>query len=67
MRLSYFVRGPIDGHYLPLPTEEPWPKFIVPEVGDLTVIYFYLYAGEHENLWLYLYEPNTDGLILDDV
>lgn len=57
MILARFIRGPYDGEHLALPTPEPWPRFVIPKFGAITIEHFYLLAGEiEENLWAYLYE-----------
>jgi hypothetical protein len=55
--LAEFFRGPYDGETLVLPTKEPWPRFVIPKFGTLTIQYFYLLAGEKdEGYYCYLYE-----------
>lgn len=57
--LAQFVRGPYDGQRLILPTPEPWPRFVIPEFGTITLEHFYLLAGQlGEYYWAYLYEAD---------
>lgn len=45
MVAARFIRGPIDGSVLLLPTSEPWPTFTVPVFEPITLQYFYVLAG----------------------
>jgi hypothetical protein len=57
----------MDGEYLLLPTENPWPKFVVPELGKpFMVSYFYLLSGpgEIQNEFFYLYEEEIESGLL---
>lgn len=68
MLIAHLLRGPLDNEYLPLPTEEPWPRFVVPEKRTLLVCYFYLLAGqEEETIWSYLYDEDFLTVNNDDV
>lgn len=60
MILAQFYRGPFDGERLVLPTEEPWPRFVIPERHNLLIVeYFYLLADQmDENLWAYLFDED---------
>lgn len=57
--LAKFVFGPFDQEVLVLPTPEPWPKFVIPHFGAITIEHFYLLAGQIDNnMWAYLYEAD---------
>lgn len=58
MLLAEFHRGPFDGERMVLPTEEPWPRFVIPKFGTIIIQYFYLYAGEDDDLYLYLFDED---------
>jgi hypothetical protein len=63
MILAHFHMGPMDSEFLILPTPEPWPKFVVPKLGNIVIPYFYLLGGqEDENTWSYLYDEDFSGL-----
>ncbi len=55
MILAKFFRGPLDMQFIPLPTEEPWPRFVLPERSRIDIRYFYLYAGEQSRVFYYLF------------
>ncbi len=55
--VARFVLGPMDGEFLPLPTTEPWPYYVLPHVGLITIPLYYLLAGqENRTVWNYLYD-----------
>lgn len=56
MILAKFYMGPYDGEFLTLPTTDPWPRFVIPKFGTITVEHFYLYSGQEHDLHFYLYE-----------
>lgn len=41
---------------LPCEREAPWPQFVIPTFGRLTLIHTYLYSGWADDLALYLYD-----------
>lgn len=63
MILAAFYFGPYDGVRMVLPTEVPWPKFVIPEFGTVQLEWFYLLAGQmDENTWSYLFDDSYAGL-----
>lgn len=56
MLVAKFFRGPFDGEQLILPTEKPWPRFVIPRFEPITIEYFYLLAGEEDEVWCYLFD-----------
>lgn len=56
--IAAFFRGPHDGERMILPCEreDPWPRFVIPTFGRLTLIHWYLYSGWEDDLALYLYD-----------
>lgn len=62
MIIARFVFGPMDGEFLPLPTTEPWPFYVLPQIGELvTVPLYYLLAGQEDRMmWNYLYDELFD-------
>lgn len=67
MILAAFYRGPYDGERLVLPTDTPWPRFVIPKFGPVTIEHFYLLADQlDDNLWAYLFDE-TFSSVTDDV
>lgn len=69
MILAKFIFGPFDQEILTLPTEEPWPRFVIPDrQKKITVVHFYLLSGKLEDveypMWSYLYDCDLDSLML---
>lgn len=64
MILAQFYRGPFDGERLVLPTEQPWPRFVIPKFESPIVIeFFYLLADQvDENMWAYLFDENFSAV-----
>lgn len=66
MIVAAFYRGPFDGKRILLPTEEPWPRFVIPQFGAIDVEFFYLLAGQlDEALWSYLFDDSFAGITGD--
>lgn len=67
MIIAAFYRGPFDDKRLLLPTEEPWPRFVIPEFGKIDLEWFYLLAGQlDENMWAYLFDDSFGGITSDE-
>jgi hypothetical protein len=57
---------PFDQDILILPTEDPWPKFVIPEKKNLIIVsYMYLLTGQIDDrppMWAYLYDCELEAL-----
>lgn len=64
MILAKFHWGPLDQEFLILPTEEPWPKFVLPQkVNSIMVQSFYLLCGQLDDqppTWSYLFDGDIE-------
>lgn len=65
MIVAAFYQGPFDGKRCVLPTEKPWPRFVIPKFDDpIDLEYFYLLAGQlDENLFSYLFDDSFGGIV----
>jgi hypothetical protein len=62
--LAKFIFGPLDQEFLVLPTDEPWPKFVVPAKHNKILIqHFYLLAAQIDDapvIWTYLFDGDIE-------
>lgn len=64
--VAVFYRGPFDGKRVILPTDEPWPRFVIPKFGTIQIEYYYLLAGPlEENLYSYLFDDSFSPVMGD--
>lgn len=63
MIIAAFFRGPFDGKSILLPTEEPWPRFVIPKFGTVDLEFYYLLAGQMtDQKWSYLFDDSFAGI-----
>lgn len=62
MIIAHFVFGPMDGEFLPLPTSEPWPFYVLPKIeGAISIPLYYCLAGQEDRtIWSYLFDEFFD-------
>jgi hypothetical protein len=64
--LARFYWGPLDQEFLVLPTENPWPKFVIPAKHNAILIqHFYLLGGQLDDqppIWSYLYDGDIESM-----
>lgn len=66
MIVASFYQGPFDGRKLVLPTNKPWPRFVIPKFDNpIQIEFFYLYSGWVDDMATYLFDDSYGGIIPD--
>lgn len=66
MIIAALFRGPFDGKRVVLPTNEPWPRYVIPKFDEpIDIEYFYLLAGRIDHgMWSYLFDDSFGGIVV---